>query len=1163
MSPPPPDEDDAYVDWFLTSAFGAEDGDDDDGLKAPLEPDVLEEVAPERLGKYPVAERIGEGGIGLVYRVSDPELGRDLAIKVMRSAHAGNAELVARFVEEARICSRLQHPGVVPVHELGRLEDGRPYFTMKIIDGHTLARLLRDRGDSRRDLRRYLDILERVCATLAYAHSHGTTHGDLTPRNVMVGAFGEVQVMDWGFARTAESAAARASTREGSSGSRIVGTPAYLAPEQARGEREKVGPATDVFGLGAILCEILTGAPPYLGDTKADLLLRASKGWLDDARARLRACTADRALEDLCLRCLSPEIVDRPADGGVVARELREYLASLEERLRVVERERIEAVAVASQERRVRWLSISLGAAAFLAVVVPGAIHLRNVQARSVLRGETEASIARSMERATLLLADERLAATTDPAAFSEALRAAREAELLARLPAAAPESLGEARTLIAEIVQQRERAAIDERTAAMLQQLRLHFGDAQRTGGLDGRTWLLGADADGDWAEANPNGSPGPRMDHEMAPAGDGTVLLFGGATTRFGPLLNDTWSWNGSTWTRLAPETVPPARSGHAMCFDPVRGRVVMFSGNAGRNSVLYHADTWEWDGADWRLARPTHSPPRRDWAGMAFDPRRRVTILFGGRDSSHAPSGSYEPYDDTWAWDGVDWTRIETDSSPPARHGHRLVYDANLDALLLAGGQFPRAPGYDDTWVWLGNGWAEFRPTVGYAGRAFFAMAFDEARGRMVLHGGKDVTDAVLLTDTWEFDGETWIRVSTDGPSRAWIPAAYDSSRRAVLLQGGALSPHRFLNMGARFAAAFRDYGIDLERLDEAEAAARLNESAIRVDLIYSLDEWLMVGGSPPRADDTLVRRLSRVANLVDSNEWRRRVRDALAADDLDRLRAMASPTLDADLPAGSLDLLATALSIEGDHDTAIEVFREACLRDPGDFNVHLKLADLLEFTEPDAREEILRRLLVAVAVRPDSVLALTTLSRLLWEDGEPESAISYLRRAVTVEPDLPANWHQLGRFHRAQGDLPAARAALEQAVRRGEWSAEVDLAMVLQQLGLGDEAIAAARHAVAMSPGQGLGHLVLGAVLLQSGRIDEAVGALEEAVRRAPFDATAHHLLGRALLESGEVEEARNSLRRALEQTAGTTPEQVEACEALLAVVEARLRDEAEE
>ena len=166
-------------------------------------PDLADETAPGAAtgsARYELLQEIGQGGIGVVYRGRDRHLGRELAVKVLRRAYRDQPAARRRFIAEARVGSQLQHPAIVPVYEQGWFADRRPYFTMKLVEGHTLAALLRDRADAGQDRPRLLHVFEQVCQAMAYAHSRGVVHRDLKPANVMVGAFGEVQVMDWGFA---------------------------------------------------------------------------------------------------------------------------------------------------------------------------------------------------------------------------------------------------------------------------------------------------------------------------------------------------------------------------------------------------------------------------------------------------------------------------------------------------------------------------------------------------------------------------------------------------------------------------------------------------------------------------------------------------------------------------------------------------------------------------------------------------------------------------------------------------------------------------------------------------------------------------------------------------------------------------------------------------
>ncbi len=257
-----------------------------------------QEDAAKDDSRYQILGEIARGGIGVVYRGRDKDLNRDVALKVLRPEFAGREDVIQRFIEEAQVGGQLQHPGIVPVYGLGLQADGRPSFAMKLIKGQTLAELL-DSNPKSIDL---LSVFEQVAQTMAYTHSRGVIHRDLKPANVMVGAFGEVQVVDWGFAKVLghDEPAPRpkhtviATVRSGEEGSQsiagsVMGTPAYMPPEQAMGRIEDLDERSDVFALGAILCEILTGEPPFPGRAR-QALERAATGDTGDAVARLDSC---------------------------------------------------------------------------------------------------------------------------------------------------------------------------------------------------------------------------------------------------------------------------------------------------------------------------------------------------------------------------------------------------------------------------------------------------------------------------------------------------------------------------------------------------------------------------------------------------------------------------------------------------------------------------------------------------------------------------------------------------------------------------------------------------------------------------------------------------------------------------------------------------------
>ena len=250
---------------------------------------------PPPLPAIPGCDLSGEvkyGGMGAVYFGEDIALRRPVAVKVLREEFADDAEMIARFEAEAQVCAQLQHPGIVPVHQVGHLADGRPFYVMKLVKGDTLSDLLKQRASPSDDLILYLGYFRQVCEAMAYAHAKGLLHRDLKPANVMVGAYGEVLLMDWGLTKLMDEPdvempdpPSRRIHLEGSSGERtltalgaVIGTIPYMPPEQARGRIAEVDARSDVFGLGAILFTILTGQPPYVGPSDMLVLRRSHAG---------------------------------------------------------------------------------------------------------------------------------------------------------------------------------------------------------------------------------------------------------------------------------------------------------------------------------------------------------------------------------------------------------------------------------------------------------------------------------------------------------------------------------------------------------------------------------------------------------------------------------------------------------------------------------------------------------------------------------------------------------------------------------------------------------------------------------------------------------------------------------------------------------------------
>ncbi len=364
----------------------------------------LEQRVPGNIDRFQVAGEIARGGVGAVLKARDVDLGRDIALKVLLDEYQDNPDMIRRFVEEAQIAGQLQHPGIVAVHEMGLFGGKRPYFAMKLVKGQTLSALLKERQTPGEDRQRFLGVFEQVCQTLAYAHTRGVIHRDLKPSNIMVGTFGEVQVMDWGLAKvlshgglsddrwaskTRPDDSAVKTVRSASGGSAslagsVLGTPAYMPPEQARGEVDDLDERSDVFGLGAILCEVLTGDPPYTGKNSDDVFRRAKKAQLGEALTRLDGCGADEEVIGLAKRCLATAPQDRPPNAKAVTKQLSDYLESLEGRARKLEVEAAEARVKALGERRARRLTLALAIMAVVTLVLCG-VYLVRVATRNTL----------------------------------------------------------------------------------------------------------------------------------------------------------------------------------------------------------------------------------------------------------------------------------------------------------------------------------------------------------------------------------------------------------------------------------------------------------------------------------------------------------------------------------------------------------------------------------------------------------------------------------------------------------------------------------------------------------------------------------------------------------------------------------------------------------
>lgn len=275
---------------------------------------------------------------------------------------------------------------------------------------------------------------------------------------------------------------------------------------------------------------------------------------------------------------------------------------------------------------------------------------------------------------------------------------------------------------------------------------------------------------------------------------ASTGQMLLTGGQSV--GPMpIGDAWAWSADdeVWTPLGP-TPAAFRKNHGVAYDSVRDQVVLFGGLTGGLAATpeFLADTWEWDGNDWSKLSSDTAPPARAGHAMVFDAARGQTVVFGG---ANATSNTLT---DTWLFDGAQWTLAQPATTPPARLNCQMVYDSVRERVLLFGGTGTSlGAAMNDLWAWDGNDWTELEPSDGVRppGRGFYAMAYDSGRDRVLVHGGTThwppyIEPSNTFADAWEFDGERWSMVATGGlGGRSGHTAAYSEAAEAVVLFGGS--------------------------------------------------------------------------------------------------------------------------------------------------------------------------------------------------------------------------------------------------------------------------------------------------------------------------------------------------------------------------------------
>jgi WD40 repeat protein/serine/threonine protein kinase len=369
---------------------------------------------PAGAGKFAIIEELNRGGMGVVLRGRDRGLHREVAIKVIRDQDSPHQR--DRFLKEAQITGQLEHPNIVPVHEFGVDASGRMFFAMKLVRGRNLAEVIDQHrtqpaiAAQEYPLVKMVGILVQVCNAIAFAHSRGVTHRDLKPGNIMLGDFGEVMLMDWGLAKVGEAAAAGTRSDLGSPrlsaepedestcatvgrfditvDGAVIGTPAYMSPEQASGQISKMDNRSDVYALGAILYEIITLHPPISGSDLKDVLRKAMLGHIEPPERRAPARQVPRDLAAIAMKALAADPQQRYPGASLMRRDLENFLEGRAVSARADSL--VEALAKVVRRHRITSTAVALAALLLAAVVV--ASYVFNLQQRQ--RAEAERSVA-------------------------------------------------------------------------------------------------------------------------------------------------------------------------------------------------------------------------------------------------------------------------------------------------------------------------------------------------------------------------------------------------------------------------------------------------------------------------------------------------------------------------------------------------------------------------------------------------------------------------------------------------------------------------------------------------------------------------------------------------------------------------------------------------
>jgi eukaryotic-like serine/threonine-protein kinase len=1190
-----------------------------DSAFAPIVAPSSDEMPEVRSDRYQLFGEIARGGMGAILKGRDIDLGRDIAIKVLLDSHKEKPDLVKRFVEEAQIGGQLQHPGIVPVHELGSFADRRPYFTMKLVKGRTLAQLLDGRQAPAIDVPRFLSLFESITQTMAYAHARGVIHRDLKPSNVMVGSFGEVQVMDWGLAkvlprggvadeqavprrerelpasviRTARSGSDIDASQAGS----VLGTPGYMAPEQARGEIDELDERADVFGLGSILCEILTGMPAFAEGDSAERLRRTARGELVNAFDRLETCGAEPELVAIARHCLAPERGDRIRNAGEVSARINAHQAGVQERLRQAELARVEALARAQEEEKRRVLSDELRIEAQGRAVA----EARRRSTTLGLAASIVALVAVGGSSAAFYVNQRQASVTRAALALNEARvlfnQANEQADSLA-LWGAALAGLNGAERIVQEqgdaelkrslfglkrMVETGDDAA--RREAALLSEL-----TTTRTGKQD-----LGVTAaDLSYAAAFHRAG----LEILDATTEQTAALLQKRPAAVRAELAGymDDWSKLARELRRAPEKWIKLLRAAQAIDPDLYRGRI---------RKTLEAVELAPHVAALRELANepnadqlpPTSSTLLASALVSAGDTAAAVSLLT--RSVERNPSDLWVNYDlasylnasnPAQPDEAIRYYTAARALRPTTAHGLAHTLDARgrgREAVAIFRDLERRQPDLGSNSGCEGHALKEMG--LGEEARAAFERAVATYRRSIAAEPRDAATYHNLATALYGLERmdeaiAACRRAIERQPGQAIAHATLGSllthagehaAAKAAFQTALGLEPDLMtaranlateLQYEGRFDDAVREFRALIRqaphlsllhynlgnalsgRKDYAEAIIEFRE-AMRlqpehVDALVSLGCALVDSGA---IDEGVAALRDATRRRPDhSRAWGNLARALAMKGDLAALEDLVRSRPESKEGQGQLG---QALFERGRFDLALKPFEKAVALDATDGRALMMLGiDLSRLGRVDEAVATLKR---AVAINPQDAGVHMNLGTALYQNHDVDGAIAEFQESLRLRPDDADSLANLAFALHAKGDLDGAIGAFEKATRRDPKNAEhsYSLGQFLTERGRYQEAIAAFRAAIRLRPDLTTARNRLGVVLYQAGELDEGIRTARETARLYPKEADSHYGLGTLLMIAGATDEAIQSFREAIRLNSGHAEAQCNLAQAL--------------